>query len=147
MGVLDERCYARLVWRTPDGAGHPQWTAYKDAMLCRRCGKRHRLSEAAVMLCCPGVAHIEGVRPCVLCGLSWQVPEPDVWPITPDELAAQYVLEEGPGLQPGDFTRPEPIVTLVPPRAACVYCMVLEGPQHSTALAHHRAGAHPEEDH
>lgn len=108
--AIDERAWALHVWRSPDGNTHPQWTALGDPRLCR-CGERHRLADAPARLICPGVAHTEYSRPCVLCGLGWRVPWPDVildvWSPGPDlkSIAGPYVMEEGGGIRLSGLTR------------------------------------------
>lgn len=134
MAALDERIYALHVWRSPDGNEHPQWTAYKDARLCR-CGERHALSDAASRLICPGVAHTEGVRPCVLCGLGWRLPRfvaIDVPPLPGSEVVRAAILM--------DMDAPP-----VARQALCVYCMTLEGKP--LELARHRVQDHPRVGH
>jgi hypothetical protein len=152
--------WAQHVWRSPDGNEHPQWSGPDDPRLCR-CGERHTLADAPARLICPGVAHFEGVRPCVLCGLGWRVPrvvQIDVPPLPGSEmvraaifgsvpaitgagfLSAPAIPGAGPGVILMDLDAPPPA-----PAPRCVYCMTLEGK--TAALAHHYAEAHSREDH
>lgn len=140
MAKIDERVWALHVWRSPDGNEHPQWSGPDDLRLCR-CGERHALADAPARLICPGVAHYEGVRPCVLCGLGWRIPatisvavasEEPVW----HNANGNWLRQAGPAITRAGVIRPAPL---------CVYCMTLEGKP--LELARHRTQAHRREGH
>jgi hypothetical protein len=131
--------WALHVWRSPDGNEHPQWSGPGDPRSCR-CGERHTLADATSRLICPGVAHYEGVRPCVLCGLGWRMPEfvaIDVPPLPGCEVVRAAILDDGPRVTLMESGVPRPPL--------CAYCMVLEGKP--LELARHRVQAHHKEDH
>jgi hypothetical protein len=153
MTRIDESVWALHIWRSPDGNEHPQWSGPGDPRSCR-CGERHTLADATSRLICPGVAHYEGVRPCVLCGLGWRMSRAvqiDVPPLPGSEVVRAALLQAEPSITgAGVLSAPAnhiyiDVVLPVPPR--CIYCMTLEGPQNRVALAHHRAQAHPQEGH
>lgn len=129
--------WAQHVWRSPDGNEHPQWSGPDDPRLCR-CGERHKLADAPARLICPGVAHYEGVRPCVLCGLGWRMPA--VAQIDAPVLSGAGVIPgDAPGVILMDPDAPPPARP-----ARCVYCMTLE--DKPLVLARHRVQAHPGEN-
>lgn len=131
--MIDERIYAKLVWRSPDGNEHPQWTAYKDPRPCR-CGERHKLADAAARLICPGVAHTWTSHVCELCGLGWRVLATSGFlsaPVIPGGALSVILM---------DLDAPP-----APRPARCIYCMTLDG--NPAALERHRVQAHPQENH
>lgn len=100
--------WALHVWRSPDGNEHPQWSGPDDPRLCT-CQARHTLADAPARLVCPGVAHTEGVRPCVLCGLGWRVPQ---------VVRMMAPALSGTGVLSASATAPEELA----PAPSCAYC-------------------------